>query len=129
MSKRVELADLAAAGALAAARGIDPDYLVKAVASGEAKAFDLFDGDRRQATVIITVADDGKGRDLVALGVDMASEADAADTHRMLVDLAAAAGLDGVRCWTGRRSMIRRLEALGWREATRMMRMEVRRVQ
>lgn len=129
MSKRVELADLEAAGAIAAARGIDQGYLVNAVASGEAKAFDLFDGDRRQATVIITVAEDVKGRDLVALGVDMATEADAVDTHKMLVDLAAAAGMDGVRCWTGRRSMVRRLEALGWREASRMMRVEVRRVQ
>lgn len=129
MIKRVEVADMAAAGALAAARGIDPSYLVNAVASGEAKAFDLFDGERRQATVIITVADDPMGRDLVALGVDMATEADAADTNQMLVDLAAAAGLDGVRCWTGRLSMVRRLQSFGWRDVSRMMRVGVRHVQ
>lgn len=129
MSKRVEVANMAAAGALAAARGIDPSYLVDAVASGEAKAFDLFDGERRQATVIITVADDCKGRDLVVLGVDMGCEADTAATHQMLVDLAAAAGLQGVRCWTGRPAMIRRLMAHGWGEVTRMMRVEVCHVQ
>lgn len=76
------------------------------------------------ALVLGSVAD-GWGHDLVVYAAAGQGGGLTEAMHDFTAEVARGAGLNGVRCFTARSGLVRRLERLGWTEATRMLRRTV----
>ncbi|MGE5476169.1 MAG: hypothetical protein ACM3Q1_05910 [Bacteroidales bacterium] len=96
------------------------------LASKGVEAFSVNRNGEPCGALIVGTVCDGFGADLViyAAAGEGGGLTEAMDDF--CLQLADAAGLDGVRCFTHRPGLVRKLARLGWAEQTRMMRVAVR---
>lgn len=88
-------------------------------------AFTLCRDGARCGSIIVGMVQDGFGHDLVVFAAKGEGGGLTEAMDEFVVELARAAGLDGVRCFTNRPGLVRKLERLRWYQPTKMMRVEV----